>query len=145
LVHTLGDVDASAFADGTTADGASTGVGAALAVNVAHPAVEASIAGAATAPAVTVRTETGGDGVNTSTATAWSGAGATDTGVAGALAVNVPALSSEAAVRNGANLTLSGGDLQVQANAVSESDSEALAQTSPSDTVLGIGASVAVS
>jgi hypothetical protein len=149
LVHTLNDVDATAFADGTTADGASTGIAAALAVNVARPAVEASIAGAAMAPAITIRTEMGNDGVTTDgvstfAATAWSGAAAQNTGVAGALAINVPAGSNEAAVRSGASLTLSGGDLTVQATSVTENDSQALATTTPSPAALGDGASVAV-
>ncbi|HEY1378701.1 MAG TPA: hypothetical protein VGF55_18020, partial [Gemmataceae bacterium] len=143
-VRAISDVDASAFADGTTADNAITGVGAAVAINVAGPSSEASISGTAAAPAVTVHTEMGGDGTGTYSATAQSGAGATNTGVAGALAINVPGGSSVAAVRDGANLALTGGDLTVHSVSVTQNASRALGQTSPSDTVFGVGASVAV-
>ena len=88
----------SSSADGSPADGSTLGVGAALAINVARPAIEASIAGAATAPAINVKTEMSGGGTNTFAATASSGAGLTATGVAGALAINVGASQSTAAI-----------------------------------------------
>jgi hypothetical protein len=141
LVHTVTHVDASAGADGGTADGSSLGVGAALAVNVARPAIEASIAGTVKAPAVNVKTEMGGDGTNTFQATASSGAGVTATGVAGALAINVGAGQSEAAIRDGARLTIGGGKLLVNATNATANFSNALALSANVD--VGDGASFA--
>ena len=84
LVHTVGAVNDSAVANGSPADGSAVGVGAALAINVGRPAIEASISGAATAPEITVKTEMAANRTNAFTATATSGAGETSTGVAGA-------------------------------------------------------------
>src|SRR5262249_47545642 len=95
------------------------------------------------APAVNVLTTKGGDGTNTFSATAWSGAAATGAGVAGALALNVPGLSSEAAVKDGATLTVNGGALTVNSTSFTNNTSDALAQTSNTDMKLGVGASVA--
>src|SRR5262249_30244478 len=76
---------------------------------------------------------------------AWAGAGASQTGIAGALAVNVAGSDSEARVENGAALALSGaGDLTVLGQQQTESRAAALAQTSAGDPVIGVGASIAV-
>ena len=144
VVQTISLENASSLADGTSADNAVTGVGASLAINVPRPSFQATIAGAATAPAITVQTLMQTGTTNTFSATAWSGAGATNTGVAGALSINIPGAQSYAGVSNGANLTISGSVLTVNAAQSTANDSFALAKTSPSRTALGIGASVAV-
>jgi hypothetical protein len=141
LVHTLSNVDASASADGSPTDGSLLGVGAALSINVARPSIEASIAGAATAPAIQVKTEMGSEGTYTFQATALSGTGTTTTGVAGALAINVGASQSQAAIRDGANLTIGGGDLLVNSMDVTADLSNALAKSA--NPLVGFGASVA--
>src|SRR5262249_840656 len=142
VVRTLGDVDASALADGTPANGSLLGLGVAVAINVPRPAIQASIAGAVAAPAVNVLTLTGSDGISTFRSTAFSGAGVTATGVARALATNVPGSSSEAGVADGASLTIGGGALTVNSTSVTENVAQALAQTARP--TLGVGASVAL-
>ncbi len=141
LVHNLSQFSDISHADGSPADGSAVGVGAALAINVARPSIEASIAGAATAPAINVKTEMSGGGTNTFGATAISGAGETDTGVAGALALNVGASQSTSAIEDGATLSIGGGSLLVSSLDVTTDFATAGAQAS--NAVLGFGASVA--
>jgi len=141
LVNTVGDVNASASADGTPTDGSTVGLGAALAINVARPNIEASIAGSASSPAVTIQTKMGGNGTYTFGATATSGAGTSGAGAAGAVAINVGACQSEASVADGATLTLGDGPLVVNAVSMTANSASALAATA--NPVLGIGASFA--
>jgi hypothetical protein len=141
LVHTLSNLDDSAIANGSPSDGSALGVGAALAIDVALPAVQASIAGAVKAPAINVETQMSGGATNTFQATASSGAGTTTTGVAGALAINVGASQSTAAIQNGATLTIGGGALLVNAVDVTADLSNALAKSANPE--VGLGASIA--
>src|SRR4030095_5347090 len=83
------------------------------------------------------------DGVNTSAATATSGAGANDVGVAGALALNVVGNSSNALIKSGAAVAITGGgDVSISADNASSSTSSAVPGTGGGNT--GIGASVAL-
>ncbi len=141
VVNTLTNLLDSSTANGSPTDGSTVGVGVALAINAAHPSIQASIGGSATAPAISVETEMSGSGTNTFEATATSGAGLTGTGVAGALAINVGASQSTATIGNGAVLTIGGGLLLVQSADVTADLGSALAtSTSPG---VGFGASVA--
>ena len=140
LVHTVGAVNDSAVANGSPADGSAVGVGAALAINVGRPAIEASISGAATAPEITVKTEMAANRTNAFTATATSGAGETSTGVAGAGDQRrcEPELGGD---RLSALLSIGGGTLLV--NSVDVTTDVALAVAGALNTVQGFGASVA--
>ncbi len=141
LVQTLSNLGDSATANGSPSNGSSLGVGAALAIDVAVPAVQATIAGAVTAPAISVETAMSGTGTDTFQATASSGAGTTTTGVAGALAINVGASRSTAAIQNGATLTIGGGTLLVNSVVVTADLSTALAKSA--NPLVGLGASIA--
>jgi hypothetical protein len=141
LVFTLSDLDDSATAVGSPTDGSTLGVGAALAIDAARPTILAGIAGTVTAPAISVRTEMGGDGTDTFQATASSGAGIATTGVVGALAINVGAAQSTAAIQDGAKVTIGGGQLLVDAEIVTADLANALAKSA--NPQLGLGASIA--
>ena len=143
VVHTISLENATSRADGTSADNAVTGIGASLAINVPRPSFQATIAGAATAPAVTVQTLMQTGTTNTFSATAWSG-GVQRTPVWPEHYRSMSREPKATRASRTANLSISGGALTVNAAQNTENDSTAFAKTSPSRTAIGIGASVAV-
>ncbi|MDB5352184.1 MAG: hypothetical protein JWN86_3431 [Planctomycetota bacterium] len=114
------DTDARAKAQGNTTDAAATGVGVGIAVNAVSGESDRAIIGAgATVQAkgltLDAHMSPGGDGTNVLRAEAVSGVGSKETGVAGSLAINAVKLTTEAVVGSGAQVTLSGGDLNLTA------------------------------
>src|SRR6185503_7709181 len=86
------------------------------------------------------------DSVSSFRADAKSGASGGDTGVAGSVAVNIALLHNEAVVRDGATVTLNGGDLDLKAASVTTSVASATPRgaVAASGEDLGVGASFAV-
>ena len=149
------NVDASATADGravTSTDG--TGIGAAVALNVATAKALAQIGDAdvkATGVTLTAgMTEVQGDNAQDKThnflADATAGAGGGKTGVAGSFALNVIDASSDAIIASGAAVDATSGDVKLDAKSAVSS----VANAKPADDVtggtnIGVGASVALS
>ncbi|MDM0029447.1 leukotoxin LktA family filamentous adhesin [Variovorax saccharolyticus] len=145
--QSVSTVDAKA--DGSATSG-STGVAAAVAINLGTIANEAyvaqdlsagSLAVSATLPATPAAT-------NSFTTSAVSGAGASSVGVAGSLSVNAIDSATTASLRTGSHVTLTGTARDVALRAVDATASHASA--TPADGIttggdkVGIGASVAV-
>ncbi|HEX4777900.1 MAG TPA: hypothetical protein VFW74_14075, partial [Acidimicrobiia bacterium] len=87
----------TADADGTTVETLATGVGVAVAVNVATPVTTSASVERAAITGSTVTLEATAPSKSTYTATAKSGAGASNVGVAGSLALNVVTTTATAA------------------------------------------------
>ncbi len=136
--------------DSTTADGSATigttGVGVAVAIDLAHATNEASIQADAnlSAPVITVQALTPGS--NSFGAQATSGPGGTNVGVAGAVAINLVFNTSDAAITAGNTLAVSSGDdvtLNAQ-NTITETASALPFTGGSMGSQVGVGASLAL-
>ncbi|UUZ54388.1 hypothetical protein LP419_39575 [Massilia sp. H-1] len=125
-----------------------TGVGIAVAVNVANVTNEAILGDSTiTADGVVVKAmmaDVGGDTENTFSASATSGSSGADTGVAGALAINVGISRAQGKIANNASLTLNAdGNTEVRAeNEVANTVKASGKQTGGGG--VGVGASIAL-
>ena len=140
------DANASAVVDGTV------GVGAAVAVNVADLTNRAFIGEGAVVLAGGVEVKAGmlakgllgADLVHDFTAKARSGAGKPEVGVAGAFALNIPVISTEAFLPATAELDIASlGNVRFEATNAMSSVAHARSKTEDAGPV-GVGASVAV-
>ena len=139
--------DGSATVAGTQTSG--TGVGAAVAINVANVTTEARIGSAIVdAKGVTVEAKmgvAGEDKTNTFDTEATSGAGGGKIGVAGSFALTVATVKSDATIASGASISAGTGDLTMTAEATTASTVKALPSNGGGDGgKVGIGASVAL-
>ena len=138
----------SATASGANTSDAATGVGVGVALGVVESDVTAMLGGTTTyqgAPTVSVSATLDAAGGYTADAEAGAGSSA-QTGVAGALAINVVTTDTLATVADGARLSLNGAALVLNASATTETTTEATPTEAggASGTDLGIGASVAL-
>ncbi|OJX15880.1 MAG: hypothetical protein BGO82_13335 [Devosia sp. 67-54] len=153
-VTATGDVSLAAKTSNsaeTTADGSAvdskTGVGVAVAFNLAHVSNDAIVDGPLHAGALDI---TAGmlapDGKNSFTATATSGAGASNVGVAGSLATNLVDTESVAGIGGNGAVTLSGAaaDASIEAADITETSAKATPSAPASGDKAGIGASAAL-
>lgn len=137
-----------AATDGSATGSAATGVGVAVAVDLATVNNQASIGGNANlqAPAINVEATTPEATPNVFTAQAISGVGNTSkVGVAGALAVNVVNNRNTASIQPGATVAVGGADLNLVTN--NEATESATAKPSglgASGGSVGVGAAVAL-
>ena len=141
----------SANAWGTAGGTSTVGIGAAIALNLVNNSTEATI-GAATINAHGVTVNAGmmnpdptNTPVNAFTATAASGAAGGDVGVAGSVAINIVANTSQALIETGAAVAANGSDVTV--TALNNANDQALAFPASSGgsgtaTSVGIGASL---
>ena len=111
-------LDASATADASATE-TTTGIGAAVAINLPVIWTEAIISGGASVSAVGVDLSatmtSGSDNVSDFAAEATSGAGATNVGVAGSVALNLVENTSQAFIASGASVAAGGGDVTISA------------------------------
>ncbi len=140
------DADATSSADATStaarAPPAAASIGAAVAITTADVTNIATVAGTVSGP-TTVRalmTDTPGDGVHTFGAQATSGAGGGQVSVAGAFALTIATVTTDASV------TGTVGDLTAQAASAATTTTAALPATDEggSGEDLGLGASIAI-
>ncbi|TMH43509.1 MAG: hypothetical protein E6H54_11135, partial [Betaproteobacteria bacterium] len=151
-VHSLTDVyfDHIKLADGdhSIARGSSTGIGIAVAVNVADVTADASI-GKATISADGVIVQalmltSGDDSSHHFSAKATSGASGADTGVAGSLAINIGLSHAHATLAPNATVTVTdNGDVKLIAQSFALNEASAAAHQSKAGKV-GVGASIAL-
>ncbi|MDH3739518.1 MAG: hypothetical protein OER92_10005, partial [Alphaproteobacteria bacterium] len=140
-VSATSDVDSIALASAGAAENV-LGIAAALAVNVQSSETTASIGGVVTADHIQVSSGLSGDLMHEIEASAISGVGLSEAGVSGAVAVTQALGSSQAAVDDGAELTLTNvGDLLVDADAHLVNTSNAVPVLDMGLT-LGVGASI---
>ncbi|MBV8461820.1 MAG: hypothetical protein JO368_00895, partial [Acidimicrobiales bacterium] len=145
------DTDAHAKADGTTTEAATTGIGVGIAINAVTGESDRAVIAAndqvsAQNLSLHATMSPAGDGSNTFGAEAISGAGAKQTGVAGALAINIVKLTDEAVISQGASVSLS-GNLSLSAGAQTTSYATATPTKDPvtgDDTGVGISAAINV-
>src|SRR5438105_3194 len=151
-VHSLTDVyfDHIKLADGehSIARGSSTGIGIAVAVNVAQVTSEATIGNATiTADGVIVQAvmlTSGDDSSHHFSAKATSGASGADTGVAGSLAINIGLSHAHATLAPNATVTVTdSGDVKLIAQDFALNEASADAHQSKAGKV-GVGASIAL-
>ncbi|RZL64885.1 MAG: leukotoxin LktA family filamentous adhesin [Variovorax sp.] len=132
----------------SSATGGAQGIGAAVAINLASLGNQAAVAQTLQAGSLDVRaTMAAAAPVNSFVTTAVSGAGASNVGVAGSLAVNAIDSATTAALRTGANVTLTGpaANAALTARNASQSNTSATpAEGGAAGDKVGIGASVAV-
>ena len=139
--------DASTVQEGEAGSGG-TGIGVAVAVNVANVVNEALLGnGTVTADGVVVRAlmaEVDGDSKHAFKAEATSGASGADTGVAGALAINVGMSRAQATIANSATVTVTnGGAVELKAQNFTSNTVKASAKQEGGGSV-GVGASIAL-
>jgi filamentous hemagglutinin family protein len=135
-------------ADGSATSGA-TGVGVAVAVNLARSSNQALVAQPLQAQSLELSaTMVPGRTAHDYESSARSGAGASDVGIAGSVAVNVLDHEATAALRNGADVSIAAGgsgDVVLRADqAVIGSTSSTPADGAVTGSKVGIGAAVAV-
>ncbi|MBI1398269.1 MAG: LEPR-XLL domain-containing protein, partial [Betaproteobacteria bacterium] len=133
-------------ADGSgTVKDADTGVGIAVAINVADEAARAFVSGNVRLQSAAIRIESAMSTTERWGAQATSGASGTDTGVAGSLAVNVSILRSEATVESGATVTvIGGGGFLLRAINSATQIGRSLPHAPASGSDYGVGAAVVV-
>lgn len=146
-VSAWNDADGTAYASGVAAGESKTGIGAAIAINYVEATADARIGdGDVTAKGLLVEAIQGsGNHAEVYHAEAISGAGAKNTGIAGALALNlVKENSHEASLAAGAVVDAKGGDVRIAAASVTDDKAHA---TPVGDGAVasetGVGASVA--
>ena len=136
----------SAKADGssTVTEEGSTNLGIAVGVSVGVLTTEATVGGTGLVTAGSLTAQAHMKGADTFVAEATSGASGGDTGVAGALAVNVVTSRVEAKIADGTSVVITGGgDVSITAkNEVSTNTKSTGKQEGGGDT--GVGASVAL-
>ena len=148
LVSSRKTSDAQSTADASATGAESTGVGAAVAINVNQVNNHAIVAGGAGVEADSLQVETAmqaGQPTHDSLASATAGAGDADVGVAGAVAINLVEMQSAAAIEAAASVDLAGGDLAVTNTTVAHNTSLAAPEDGGgmgNDT--GVGASFAL-
>ena len=135
-------------ADGSTTTGeGDTGVGIGAAIGVADISNKATISGNVLLDGNTVslNATTNPSTFKTEAKSGASGKGdGADTNVAGALAVNVAVIRTEAVIAAGANVNAHGSNLVVAAQSTTSTTANAIPVENATGTSLGIGASVAV-
>ena len=114
------DTDAHAKADGSAVSANASGIGVGIAINAATAVSNRAVIGAGSSLTahdlkLQAAMKSPGDGTHTITAEATSGAGAKKTGVAGALAVNIAKVTTEARIEPTAVVTLTGGNASLSA------------------------------
>ncbi|KAG1649189.1 hypothetical protein GQR58_029240 [Nymphon striatum] len=153
-VRTSANTDASASANGATSiDPESTGtskvgVGVAVAINVANVDNRATVDGKVVAAGgleiSAVMTDFMGDETQTFGAEAVSGSSGSDVGIALSLGLNIVNIRTVAEISATGDVTLTGGDMRIEAAAFSDSDTSATPTAAVQGKSVGIGASVAI-
>ena len=147
------NTDGKADANGKQADGSSTGIGAAVAVNYAQITNIASVgfgdditSGGLGIQAL-MAAGSGGEKIHKLEADARSGAGSSDVGIAGSLAINIVHTRTDALLKGtsarGPPLALP-GDVTITAESTEEDTAKAKAEAEGGSSSAGVGASVAL-
>jgi hypothetical protein len=145
-IHAESKNTSSAEANGTAVTSGSTGVGVAVAVNIADLGVKSFASGIATLDAAKLTIEALIPATATFSAKSTSGAKGGETDVAGSLAVNVATVLVEASIASAASLTLNGGgtDIEIKAESTTENKVIAKAKVSGGGDTTGFGASIGI-
>jgi len=135
----------AATADGSTTKADPTGVGVAVAINVAKLTNEASVGGTVTSTGLEVRAGQPVSGGNDFKAKATSGTSdAAKVGVAGSFALNSVGLATRALLEPQAVVTAGMGAVVIEAAEASATETTAEAKVSGDPSLAGVGASVAI-
>ncbi|MFL6035275.1 MAG: beta strand repeat-containing protein, partial [Gaiellaceae bacterium] len=151
--HTSEDADSTVKANGSAVDGTTANIGAAVAINLVHVLNEAKIGLNSLVTSnglelvAVMRSSGGANGKNTLDTEATAGAGKGSFAVAGALALTIADVKTNAEILSNAGRgppdDLNGNDLTLTATAVVESTTKAKAKDEGSEKVgIGAGASI---
>ena len=151
--HTSEDADSTVKANGSAVDGTTANIGAAVAINLVHVTNEAKIGLNSLVTSnglelvAVMRSSGGANGKNSFDSEATAGAGKGNFAVAGALALTIADVKTNAEILSNAGRgppdDLNGNDLTLTATAVVESTTKAKAKDEGSEKVgIGAGASI---
>jgi hypothetical protein len=148
-VAAANDTDAAAGASGTAVDSATTGVGIAIALNIApHVETTATVGENAVIQGKGITISAGmsdaNDQQNVVAGTAISGASASKKGGAGGLGLSVFLDQTNAAALSGAHMDAKGGDVAISAVSTTSSNAAATTTKGAGGKTIGVGVSVAV-
>ena len=142
------ETDASAIADGSTADGSNkVGIGAAVALNIVNAKNQANVGVGAKITAEGVALEAkmsakslNGDGTSNLVATSTSGGSGGKVGISGSFALNYVTTVTEAVIKSGAIVNAGKGDISLIATSLEVDDVTATSKAEGG--TVGVGASI---